>query len=283
MLSPLRLGSLVGQGAWGQYLLQVAATDSTNRLLLDWGRQFPQPLPVGTVLVSTRQWAGKGQHGRVWQSEPGGLYLSVWLGPGGPDGLGSRPLDESLLQLTLALAWGVVGSLRQRLGIPLRLKWPNDLVWLDEERPGCLLKLGGLLLQSRFGGAGQLLGLVAGLGLNLNNPVPEGAITLARVLGSQQDRTEIGALVLGGMERGFRTWQQSGLATIRSEYEDWMVQPQLEWSQGEAVATVLGLAADGRIRVQTQGESASPRRETILTLSPHQVRFSYHIPVPDSL
>ncbi|MEN9222617.1 MAG: biotin--[acetyl-CoA-carboxylase] ligase [Thermostichus sp. BF3_bins_97] len=280
MLSPLRLGSLVGQGAWGQYLLQVAATDSTNRLLLEWGRQFSQPLPLGTVLVSTRQRAGKGQHGRVWQSEPGGLYLSVWLGPGG---LGSPPLDDSLLQLTLALAWGVVGSLRQRLGIPLRLKWPNDLVMVDQEHPERLLKLGGLLLQSRFGGKGQLLGLVAGLGLNLNNPVPQGAITLAQVLGSRQDRTEIGALVLRGMERGFRTWQQSGLATIRSEYEDWMVQPQLEWPQGEAVATVLGLAEDGRIRVQTQGERLSPQRETIWILSPDQVRFSYHIPVPGSL
>lgn len=70
MLSPSRLGSQAGR--WGRYLLQVAVTDSTNRLLLDWGRRFPQPLPVGTVLVSTRQRAGQGQHGRVWHSQPGG-------------------------------------------------------------------------------------------------------------------------------------------------------------------------------------------------------------------
>ncbi|MFS8800934.1 hypothetical protein NW868_01645, partial [Synechococcus sp. R60.2] len=116
MLSPSRLGSQAGR--WGRYLLQVAVTDSTNRLLLDWGRRFPQPLPVGTVLVSTRQRAGQGQHGRVWHSQPGGLYLSVWLG--------SPPLHHSLLELTLTLGWGIAGCLRQNLGIPLRLKWPTD-------------------------------------------------------------------------------------------------------------------------------------------------------------
>ncbi len=267
MLSPSRLGSRVGH--WGHYLLQVAVTDSTNRLLLDWGRRFPQPLPVGTVLVSTRQRAGQGQHGRVWHSEPGGLYLSVWLG--------SPPLHHSLLELTLTLGWAIAGSLRQRLGLSLRLKWPNDLVVVG---PDSLLKLGGILVQSRFGGNGQLLGLVAGVGVNINNPVPAGAITLAQVLGSRQslDRTEIAGWVLQGMERGFHVWLQEGFAPVRPEYEAWMVQSQVQGAQGETSLTVLGLAEDGRVRVQTQGEQGS-----ILTLAPDQVRLSYHAPVGGDL
>ncbi|MEN9229936.1 MAG: biotin--[acetyl-CoA-carboxylase] ligase [Thermostichus sp. DG02_5_bins_236] len=269
MLSPSRLAVLVGREAWGQHLLQVAVTDSTNRLLLDWGRHFPQPLPLGTVLVSTRQRAGQGQHGRVWQSPPGGLYLSVWLA--------SPPLHHSLLELTLTLAWGIVGNLRQTLGLPLRLKWPNDLVVVDEKRPGHLLKLGGILLQSRFGGAGQLLGLVAGCGLNLNNGVPQEAISLSQLLGTRQDRTWIGSLVLQGMERGFCTWQQSGFQAIRQEYESWMIPTQVDWPEAEGVATVLGLAEDGKMRVQTQGERPSQQRQSIL--SPDQVRLSYHMPV----
>lgn len=260
MLYPSRLGSLVGQGAWGHHLLQVVTTDSTNRLLLQWGRQFPQPLPPGTVLVSTRQRAGQGQHGRVWHSEPGGLYLSVWLG--------SPPLRHSLLELTLTLAWGVVDSLRQKLGIPLRLKWPNDLVVVDEQCPGSLRKLGGLLVQSRFGERGQLLGLVAGVGVNVNNPVPAGGIALAEILGSRQDSTAVAAWVLQGMERGFQIWLQEGFAPVRSRYEAWTVKPQVQWLPGEASATVLGLAEDGRLRVQTPGGQ-------ILVLSPDQVRLSY--------
>ncbi|MFS8859206.1 biotin--[acetyl-CoA-carboxylase] ligase [Synechococcus sp. H60.1] len=264
MLSPARLGSLVGRGAWGHHLLQVAVTDSTNRLLLDWGRRFPQPLPLGTVLVSTRQRAGQGQHGRVWQSPAGGLYLSVWLG--------SPPLRHSLLELTLTLAWGVAGSLRQRLGIPLQLKWPNDLVVVDEQCPGSLRKLGGLLVQSRFGERGQLLGLVAGVGVNVNNPVPAEGINLAEILGSRQDGTAVAAWVLQGMERGFQSWLQEGFAPVRSEYEAWAVKPQVRWPPGETLATVLGLARDGRLRVQTQGG-------LILVLAPDQVRLSYQLPI----
>lgn len=277
MLSPSRLGSQAGR--WGRHLLQVAVTDSTNRLLLDWGRRFPQPLPVGTVLVSTRQRAGQGQHGRVWHSEPGGLYLSVWLG--------SPPLHHSLLELTLALGWGIAGRLRQNLGIPLRLKWPNDLVVVDEQRPDSLLKLGGILVQSRFGGSGQLLGLVAGVGVNVNNPVPIGAITLAQILGSplhrSLDRTEIAGWVLQGMERGFHVWLQGGFAPVRSEYEAWMVKPQVQWLERGTSLTILGLAEDGRVRVQTQGERHLQQQQSIRTLTPDQVRLSYHMPAGDSL
>ncbi|MEN9203362.1 MAG: biotin--[acetyl-CoA-carboxylase] ligase [Thermostichus sp. DG_1_6_bins_120] len=274
MLSPVRLAALVGRDAWGQHLLQVAVTDSTNRLLLDWGRHFPQPLPLGTVLVSTCQRAGQGQYGRVWQSPPGGLYLSVWLG--------SPALPHSLLELTLTLAWGIVGNLRQTLGLPLGLKWPNDLVVVDERQPGHLLKLGGILLHSRLGGSGQLLGLVAGCGINLNNPVPERAISLSQLLGSRQDPTWIGALVLGGMERGFYTWQQAGFQAIRPEYERWMIPTQVDWPERGVVATVLGLAEDGRMRVQTQGEQPSQQGQSILALLPDQVRLSYYMPVRTS-
>ena len=268
MLSPARLGSLVGRGGWGHHLLQVAVTDSTNRLLLDWGRRFPQPLPLGTVLVSTRQRAGQGQHGRVWHSQPGGLYLSVWLG--------SPPLRHSLLELTLTLAWGIAGSLRHRLGISLRLKWPNDLVIVDSQEPASLRKLGGILVQGRFGERGQLLGLVAGVGVNINNPVPAEGINLAEILGCRQDSTAIAAWVLQGMERGFQVWLKEGFAAVCCEYETWTVKPQIQWLPGEASATVLGLAEDGRLRVQTQGGQ-------ILVLSPDQVRLSYQVSLASGL
>ncbi len=270
MLSPSRLASLVGRGRWGQHLLQVAVTDSTNRLLLEWGRSFPQPLPVGTVLVSTWQRAGRGQHGRVWQSLPGGLYLSVWLG--------SPPLPFSLLELTLTLAWGIVGNLQAALPIPLRLKWPNDLVVLDHSSAKGLLKLGGILLQSRFGEAGQLLGLVAGCGINVNNPVPVGATSLSQLVGKRQDPTWVASLVIRGMEQGFSVWQQAGFRAVRQDYESWMIPTQVDWPEEEAGATVLGLAEDGRIRVQPQGKQPSWQGQAVLTLAPEQVRLSYRLP-----
>ena len=35
----------------------------------------------GTIVIADRQTAGRGQRGRVWESEPGGLYLSMAIAP----------------------------------------------------------------------------------------------------------------------------------------------------------------------------------------------------------
>lgn len=138
-----------------------------------------------------------------------------------------------------------------------------------------------------MGGGGQLLGLVAGVGVNVNNPVPIGAITLAQILGSplhrSLDRTEIAGWVLQGMEQGFHVWLQGGFAPVRSEYEAWMVKPQVQWLERGTSLTILGLAEDGRVRVQTQGERHLQQQQSIRTLTPDQVRLSYHMPAGDSL
>ena len=34
--------------------------------------------PPGTIVIADRQTAGRGQRGRTWNSEPGGLYLSLY-------------------------------------------------------------------------------------------------------------------------------------------------------------------------------------------------------------
>ncbi|HUS31055.1 MAG TPA: hypothetical protein VMZ53_21240, partial [Kofleriaceae bacterium] len=35
----------------------------------------------GTVVIAERQTAGRGRDGRVWESPPGGLYMSIVLRP----------------------------------------------------------------------------------------------------------------------------------------------------------------------------------------------------------
>ncbi len=60
---------------------------------------------------------------------------------------------------------------------PVQLKWPNDLYLGDR-------KLGGILCEARWQGA-ELAWIVAGIGLNVRNAVPEEfratAVALARV------------------------------------------------------------------------------------------------------
>ncbi|MDX2270834.1 MAG: biotin--[acetyl-CoA-carboxylase] ligase [Cyanobacteriota bacterium] len=250
MLNPLRLQKYLQTQSFGRDLLQLAVVDSTNRILSDWlqpARWPGDPLRVGTTLIATQQKAGRGQYGRVWHSPPGGLYLSLVLEP-------QQPLSE-LTGLTLALVWGVVAQLRHHLSQDIGIKWPNDLVAHGK-------KLGGLLLQTRTQQQ-QLQSMVVGLGLNIRaypeagDPSPllplSESTNLQDVVGMPLTSEPIAAWVLLGLEQGFSSWQQSRLHKILPECEAWLLHRYATINLGkQGMATVLGVAPSGALRVQTQ-------------------------------
>ena len=146
-------------GIWDLRWLPVCS--STEISLAEWLRDSPDLMRPRAVLAR-RQRRGVGQRGRHWQSPSGGVWLSAampWSGQSVP--------AAGLFGLALAL------ELAQRLerhGVPVRIKWPNDL--LVEGR-----KLAGVL--PRLVHRGTQLRLVrCGIGLNVSNAVPTGAIAL---------------------------------------------------------------------------------------------------------
>lgn len=121
--------------------------DSTNRVLLERAKAGE-----GNQLLTTEvQTAGRGRWGRLWIAPFGStLCLSLlWRFPVLPHGLAG-----------LSLAIGIVcAEALGRLGVGIRLKWPNDLL-LDGR------KLGGILVEL----VGEVSGpcsVVIGLGMNL--------------------------------------------------------------------------------------------------------------------
>jgi len=147
-----------------------------------------QGYPHGTVLIAGSQGAGRGQWDRVWQSEPGGLYLSLGLRPPLPPGEAQR--------LNFGTLWGVVRGLQQ-VGIPVDIKWPNDLVLGGR-------KLGGVLVETHIRGD-RLDRAIVGIGLNWRNPVPPEGVNLAAY--GAIDRLEtLAAWVLAGLALGYDSW-----------------------------------------------------------------------------
>ena len=101
----------------------------------------------GDWLVALRQDAGKGRHGRVWQSIDGNFFGSTVVG--------LRPGDPPAPALSLVAGLAVIEAVEAAAhGAPLSLKWPNDLMLGDA-------KLAGILLE-RSGGR-----VVVGFGVNL--------------------------------------------------------------------------------------------------------------------
>jgi len=125
---------------------------STNQTL--W-QLIDQGAPGGTVVVARQQTAGRGQWGREWQSSLGGLYLSI--------ALNVNLAAEDAAQLTMGSAWGIATALRG-LGIPVEIKWPNDLILMGK-------KLGGILTETRVQ-QGKIVKAVVGVGINWDNLVP---------------------------------------------------------------------------------------------------------------
>lgn len=134
---------------------ELEETDSTNRVAMErvlarWGRGAQAE---GLVIVARRQTAGRGQHGRVWESPEGGLYLSAVLE--------DVPIE---LRERLALAAGVcvVGALEGLGAKELLIRWPNDVV-VDQD--GVLKKLGGILCEAVA--LGDKWAVVIGIGINI--------------------------------------------------------------------------------------------------------------------
>jgi len=107
----------------------------------------------GTVVVAEEQTTGKGRMERVWYSPSGqGLWFSVILRPE------ISPVDAS--KLTLMCAVGVAKTIRETVGIPAGIKWPNDVLIGNRKVSGILIEMNAEIDKINY--------LVVGIGVNVN-------------------------------------------------------------------------------------------------------------------
>ena len=156
-------------GTWNLRWLPVCS--STETCLAEWLQDAPD-LVRPRAVVAGRQRRGIGQRGRPWQSPTGGVWLSAAM-----PWPGQSATAAGLLGLAVALE---LANRLERPGVPVRIKWPNDL--LVDGR-----KLAGLL--PRLVHRGNRLRMVrCGVGLNVCNNVPAGGIALVHVQLAPKER-----------------------------------------------------------------------------------------------
>lgn len=157
--------SPIHPGSWDFRWVPVCS--STEILLKQWLLQSPLMSRPRVVAARQQRW-GVGQRGRVWRAPIGGVWLSAAL-PVVSDG--HNKAGAGLLGLALAL------TLAERLehaGVPVRIKWPNDLLAGGRKLAGLLP---GLVQRGN-----HLRLLRCGVGLNVCNAVPVGAVALREFL-----------------------------------------------------------------------------------------------------
>lgn len=136
----------------GKQHFQFPALHSTNEYALELlSKSTP---PEGTAISTPDQYAGRGQIGSKWESEPGkNIALSVILYPGF---LAVR--DQ--FQLNIAISLAVDDFISKYVPAGVAIKWPNDIYVYHN-------KIAGILIQNTLQGS-FFQSCVVGIGININ-------------------------------------------------------------------------------------------------------------------
>ena len=176
-------------GSTNQDVLKRAANDSTAYLL-----------------IAKKQTAGRGRAGRTWHSDSGDVltFTLGWSFDGKVNDL-----------LGLPLAVGVaVTEVLSKLGLPVQLKWPNDI--LKDKK-----KLAGILLEITTSSDGKMY---AAIGIGINLQIPE---SLEQRIGhtvadapwlAQMDRNQLLAQLLNALTDAMLQFQHTGFAPFAQRW-----------------------------------------------------------------
>lgn len=141
------------RGSFGEPIYFFTDIGSTNDVA---SALAARGAPEGATVVASAQSAGRGRFGREWFSPPGaGIYVSVVC---------RDPLAAPYL--TLAAGVAIADGILAATGLPVQIKWPNDIV-VDAPAPARRRKLAGILAEAATGAGGRLH-VVLGFGVNLH-------------------------------------------------------------------------------------------------------------------
>jgi BirA family transcriptional regulator, biotin operon repressor / biotin---[acetyl-CoA-carboxylase] ligase len=235
------------RGRFGAPVMFLPETGSTNDVALAMAERGA---PEGAMVIALAQTAGRGRMGRVWYSPPGaGLYVSLVC----------RTI-RALPFLTLAGGVAVADGIRSATGLPVSIKWPNDVVVPDETAPGRRRKLAGVLAEGSSGADG-LHYVVLGVGINLQPAAypPElasRATSIETELGRPVDRGRVLADALSTLNHHVTTLGDgatSGLLARWRALAPTSVGARVEWTENGATrsGTTSGIDDDGALLVRT--------------------------------
>ncbi|MCR4337449.1 MAG: biotin--[acetyl-CoA-carboxylase] ligase [Candidatus Omnitrophica bacterium] len=196
-----------------------------------------QGAPEGTVVCAESQTKGRGRLGRNWISPKGkGIYMSVILRP--------QVSLSVVSQLTLVCAVGVCEAIQSATNLPVKIKWPNDILINDQKVAGLLMELNAEMDRVRF--------VVLGVGLNVNTPLqqlPVGATSLKAAGAKDLTRIEIFQKILESLEEWYLIFQRDGFKSIMPRWKELsdMIGKRIKFYDGKDVleGEAIGLAEDG--------------------------------------
>ncbi|KAJ1736250.1 biotin holocarboxylase synthetase [Coemansia biformis] len=250
-------------GSW----LMYADTTWSTQTFLEKNLKLQAQLPDGMVFVATRQLAGRGRGKNAWISPAGCLQFTMLVRH--PD-LKQAPVVMMQYLMSLAVV-EAVKALPGYEGIPLRLKWPNDIYALltpaaDSDASTDLpdhgfAKIGGVLVSSSYK-SGEYT-LLFGCGINVANRLPTTSINSVIREYNSAHGTGLAAipvekalaLITAKFEELYRQFLAHGFEPLlKLYYRSWLHSDQVVTlaDRDYEQARVVGLGSvDGQLRVRS--------------------------------
>ena len=184
----------------GAPLIELPSIDSTNIYAME---QIKAGKAIsGSCYNTPFQTHGKGQHGRVWESEKGQNLLCSYvlelksLNPAKNWG----PEDQK--GLSAAVAIGAKAFFGANAGDETLIKLPNDIYWRDR-------KAGGILIENSLRGT-EWTWAVIGIGFNINqtsfSPDAPNPVSLRQITGRQWEITRLQTELSKALTKSIQNW-----------------------------------------------------------------------------
>ncbi|MGB0572008.1 MAG: biotin--[acetyl-CoA-carboxylase] ligase [Alphaproteobacteria bacterium] len=222
---------------------QLIVRDSVGSTSEDAKQLAAEGAPGLTVVWAQEQTAGRGRHGRSWNSPRGNLYLSILLRP--ECAIADAP------QIGFAVGAAMARAIREAAGADVALKWPNDLLLGGD-------KISGILLESAACADGGLDWVVAGIGVNVDSRPDLPMATCLRAAGHDVTVAAILEAFLPHLVELLAVWEQSGFAPVRAIWSALALPLDTELTvklpDGEKAGTFAGVDEVGNLMLETGGD-----------------------------
>lgn len=201
----------------------------------------------GTLVTAKKQYAGRGRRGRTWESEDAdNIYMSLLLRP--------KFSAEKAPMLTLVMAYSVAKVLREREGLEVKIKWPNDLVIGKKKICGILTEM---KMEER-----AISSVIIGVGMNVNvenfpKELRDKATSLKKEAGREFCCTDLIAKIMESFEENYNRFAETeDVSFMQDEYNEMLVncgkQVRILEPNNEYEAFALGINEEGELLVEKE-------------------------------
>ena len=227
----------------GRQFLHYPVIASTNELAMQ--KLADYSLQDGALVVAELQTAGRGQRDASWEATEGlNLTFTVALYPG---------LEvEHQFYLNIMTALAVTDSLKNALGEPLSIKWPNDIYYHQS-------KLCGILIQNNLK-VNKIQSSAVGIGLNVNQLHLENsqAVSLKYITKYSWDKVVLLQEIAQNLENRYFQLKSRQFRNLKYDYLSLLYRKD-EWhdfkdTDGAFSGMILGIDEQGKLVVNRQNK-----------------------------